>query len=491
MSSIRSRLTAYILSGFIVLLLLAGFSIEHLIRARLSAEFDETLLAKARVLVTLTEQEPDKIEFDLDRDVMPEYSRADSPEYFQLQTRAGDIIAKSESIADSQLTAGPRPVEDPSYIDVTLPDDRRGRMVFFEFLPKYDDEPDEDDEQTERKQNSNMRPAKVDMVKKPDPIPLHIFVAKGTEQLDELLAVIRSIFIVTFLALLASVIVLVHLAIRRGLGPLNSIVDQVQHLDATKLQTRIKGAAGNKELLPIVDQLNELLDRLDAAFQREKRFSGNVAHELRTPIAELRAIAEIGKKWPSDEKMVSGFFSDLLNLADDMERTVTNLLTLARLDAGQAEIAREYVDLHQLVNKIWKQVVRDADAKQITLDNKIRPGLQVEIDKNKLVLILVNLFTNSISYSPQGSAIVISAEEQDNRIQFSVSNPTVGLTEHDISMMFERFWRKEQVNQEGHHAGLGLALVKALAELLNIKISPKLDGQGRFTMVMQGLPAAP
>ncbi len=488
MSSIRSRLTAYILTGLIALLLLAGFFIEHLIRVRLSAEFDESLLAKARLLVTLTEQEPDKIEFDFDSDVMLEYSRNDAPEYFQLQARDGKIIASSESFADWQLPGGIRPTESPAYIDTTLPDNRRGRMVFFEFLPKYDDDTDEQDEQTERTQARELRSAKNGSLAKPDPVQLHMYVAKGTEQLDELLAVIRSIFIVTFLALLASVVVLVHLAIKRGLGPLNSIVDQVQRLDATKLQTRITGAAGNKELLPIVDQLNDLLDRLGAAFQREKRFSGNVAHELRTPIAELRAVAEVGKKWPSDEKMVSGFFSDLLDLADDMERTVTNLLTLARLDAGQAEIALERVDLHQLVGKIWKQVIRDADAKQIVLDNKIRPGLQIQTDKNKLVLILANLFTNSISYSPQGSTIFVNTEEREGRIHFSVSNQTMDLTENDISLMFERFWRKEQVNQEGHHAGLGLALVKALAELLNLKISSKLDGHGRLTMIMQGLP---
>ena len=97
MSSIRSRLTAYILTGLIALLLLAGFFIEHLIRVRLSAEFDESLLAKARLLVTLTEQEPDKIEFDFDSDVMLEYSRNDAPEYFQLQARDGKIILVSDA----------------------------------------------------------------------------------------------------------------------------------------------------------------------------------------------------------------------------------------------------------------------------------------------------------------------------------------------------------------------------------------------------------
>ena len=143
-----------------------------------------------------------------------------------------------------------------------------------------------------------------------------------------------------------------------------------------------------------------------------------------------------------------------------------------------------------LIAKTWKQFSHEADKKQVKLENRVPDGMRVETDQSNLVLIMSNLFSNSVSYSPPGSSIVITAKERESKIEFSVSNLTVDLDETDLPLMFERFWRKGHIKTEGHHAGLGLTLVKALSEILNLKIRPELDPQGRFTMTMIGLQAA-
>ncbi len=121
------------------------------------------------------------------------------------------------------------------------------------------------------------------------------------------------------------------------------------------------------------------------------------------------------------------------------------------------------------------------------MDNRITEVLYVTTDKDKLKLILTNIIFNAVSYSPSDSSVVIEALREGEDVELIVSNETVDLCEKDVQMMFERFWRKDQVRSEDNHAGLGLSLVKALADLLKIRISPTLDTDSRLTLSLSGL----
>jgi signal transduction histidine kinase len=211
---------------------------------------------------------------------------------------------------------------------------------------------------------------------------------------------------------------------------------------------------------------------------------------LRTPIAELRALAEVGGKWPADEMLVRGFFGDLVNLAEDMERTVGNLLVIARLDAGQQVVDLQSIDLRVLVDGTWRLFERDARLRGVRFDNRIDPAVRVQSDRDKLLMILGNLLSNAVDYSPDESEIVIEARRSESRISVSVSNRTIDLTERDMPLLFERFWRKDQARTGGRHAGLGLSVVKALAEVLDHRIIPRIDRQGRFTVTLSDILAA-
>ncbi len=124
------------------------------------------------------------------------------------------------------------------------------------------------------------------------------------------------------------------------------------------------------------------------------------------------------------------------------------------------------------------------------MDNRITEVLYVTTDKDKLKLILTNIIFNAVSYSPSDSSVVIEALREGEDVELIVSNETVDLCENDVQMMFERFWRKDQVRSEDNHAGLGLSLVKALADLLKIRISPTLDTSSRLTLSLSGLEIA-
>lgn len=321
-------------------------------------------------------------------------------------------------------------------------------------------------------------------------ILIDLALAQGKEPLTELLATMRTTLVLSFLLLMFLLGALARISIRAGLSPLRRMAREVEHIGAENLDERVTEGSASLELQPITRRLNDLLGRLEEAFDREKRFSGNVAHELRTPIAELRALAEVGKEWPSERDMVEGFFGDLVDLADDMERTVANLLMLARLDAGTQDIKQEAFDLALLVGGIAEKFSEQIKEKELRFRNDVPAGVEVITDKDKLKLILINIIYNAITYSPAESEISIQARQINSHVELNVSNDTVDLNQNDVSMMFERFWRKEQVRTGSNHAGLGLALVKALAELLNLKVRPMLDAGSRFTLSLSGLSSA-
>ncbi len=469
-----------------MLLIIAGVTIDYLLREQLKTEFDRNLLSKAMSLVTLSEQDEGEVEFDFVDRFMPEFAADERPEYFQLWLADGTLIERSGSLGEADLPRSNPPLDTPHFTDLTLPDGRVGRLVAVRFVP-YHDGPDDDEKQAGAQADPGRQPDDGEAGTSASDLRADIAVARGTEDLDHLIATVRATLAVIFALLMGATALLVRLSVDRGLKPLNKIAGEVRNLDADNLNTRLPDTPGSDELAPITRQLNELLERLEAAFQREKRFSGNVAHELRTPIAELRSLAEVGKEWPADRDMVEGFFGELVHLADDMERTVTNLMMLSQLEAGTQRAAMAPIGLSQLIDKTWRRLTSQANGKQVQLDNRVRDDLKVRSDEDKLTLILTNLFSNAVSYSPDHSVIVVAVEENTVGAQLAVSNPTVDLAEQDLPLMFERFWRKDEARAGGRHAGLGLSLVKALADILSIKISSALDTSRRFTIMLSEL----
>lgn len=473
MRSIQTRLTVYITAGTITLLAAAGAVIDRRVTHQLEQEFDRSLLAKAMTVVSLTEQDAEEVDFDLDEEVMPEYRPGGRPEYFQLWLEDGQTLRKSTSLGERELRRGGAVLNEPVFSDVQLPDQRPGRAVMLRFMPRFDEE-DEDEP----------APAADGEF---EGVEAHLTLARGMEPLNELLWSMRTTLLATFVLLMAAGSILVPFAVSRGLRPLKRMAAEVRDLDASKLHKRVRADPGSRELAPIADQLNELLARLQDAFDREKRFSGNVAHELRTPIAELKALAEVGRGWPEEREMVEGFFRDLIDLADDMERTVVNLLMLARIDAGTQGVKQEPVKLTELVHEVLERLQPSIDEKQLKVDNRLTNGITVQSDGDKLKLIVTNILYNAVSYSPPGKSILIDLMETDHGLKLSVSNDAAYLSENDLPLMFERFWRKHQVNTGDSHAGLGLSLVKSLSELLGLNLKPLLDADHRFTLSLSGL----
>ncbi|MEW6025302.1 MAG: ATP-binding protein [Pseudomonadota bacterium] len=274
------------------------------------------------------------------------------------------------------------------------------------------------------------------------------------------------------------------LLIGRVLQPLRRTANEIAAKTPSDLaQVALEGQP--RELLPIVGALNGVLARLDAALQAERRFTADAAHELRTPLAGLHMHVQLlGRQHP---EMAAPF----LKLRQDIARLtalVDSLLTLARLDPlAREQLVRQQVLLAPLLEGVLALHAPEAARRGIALT--LRCELEtVQADPRMLEIMLRNLVENALRYCPHGSRVEISAEQHEGRERIAVRDNGPGVDDASRARLGERFFRVLGQGQGG--SGLGLSIVRRIAELHGIALGFGVGLEGRGLGVTLDLPAA-
>ncbi|MGH7162642.1 MAG: sensor histidine kinase, partial [Planctomycetota bacterium] len=261
---------------------------------------------------------------------------------------------------------------------------------------------------------------------------------------------------------------------------------QVKRLDAESLGTRVGLPRTPRELAPIVDQVNALLERLAASFERERRFAANVAHELRTPISELRSLADVGARWPEDTASIVRFFDDVHDVAERMERLIADLLLLARCQAGVEAVVTSPTDLRQLITSAWSALAPGASAAGLRFRVELPEDLVVDSDAGKLRIVFANLLGNAVSYARPNSEVRCVGTRNGRTFRLDITNAADPLSRADLDSLAEPFWRRDEARSSAEHAGLGLSVVSALAALLRLDLGFDQDRDGTFRVRLEG-----
>jgi two-component system sensor histidine kinase QseC len=475
MKSLRSRLTAGLLIGSGLLLAAGGFVLQRVIASRLRRDYDAALIARARSLATLTEQKDGRVWLQFTDEVMPDFASKQSPDYFQIWLAGGTVIERSRSLGTRDLPRSGVRLDRPLLSDLTLPDGRRGRKVEISFHPLSEEEEDRlrDTGQSSGPETST------------GALTVTLELAHGREELDAFLLSIQVTLALVAAGLLAGTAALVRGVLGIGLAPLDNLGLRLEAIGAESLGEPLDVAGAPAELIPMIRHLNGLLARLDESFAREKAFSANLAHELRTPLAELRAVAEVALKWPEDSSSGPEALEEIRAIGLQMETLVVNLLALARCDARQGRIHASDVSLRELAANAWSAVSATAREKGMAFRLDVPEELLLVTDREKLALILANLFANAVAHGSPGSAVRCLVETTDAGFALSVRNSTADLAPGDLPRIFDRFWRKDAARSDGQHAGLGLALVAALCETLDLGKAARLE-DGCFEITVFG-----
>jgi two-component system sensor histidine kinase QseC len=474
MKSIRQYLLARLVWGSIAILAASSVVLGLLMRHLDMMEFDDALEVKARTLATLVLREGRAIDVDFAGEYMREFGSAEETEYFQFRLGDGTTIARSDMLGDLDLPFHPLSDGAPVFKNLRLPDGRRGRLVQIAFSPR-EGEVDETIESDRR-------------FLIPEPTaPSHALVvltlAHGRDSLDALLLKIYQILAGTTILLAGLLALSVRTALREGFRPLASLNEQIGNLQSHGLDRRIHLPDAPHEIAMLPVTLNSLLDELQDSVARERRFVSDVAHELRTPVAEFRAACEVGAKWSDDPALVRRRFDNLQQSAANMEQLLNGLLDLSRLDSGIMKTRNAGIGVAALLDSCWERILAAGPDMRTRMENLVDPDLIVDTDKVKLEMMVFNLLGNAACYSVPGSAVTCSGRTLENGChELRISNLAHGLEPGDLPHIFERFWRKDAARTGGRHSGLGLSIVKALAEVLGIQVTVELSSDSIFTV---------
>ncbi len=460
MTALRSVLTRRLLLAIALLLAAAGAAVYLLARSYLTDQFDAALLSRAQAIATLAEQEDGGVELEFSDEIMDGFTKSEGPHFFQLWKADGTALERSRSLGAHELPPPGFWEAAPLFRNLPLPGAGAVRVVGLKFRPHLPD-------------NRPPRGAEVEVV---------LAVASVRSDLDRTLRTLLILLAGCGAVLLAATALVVPRVIRRGLTPLQTLADDAARIDAATLSARFPDAGLPGELVPITARLNELLARLEISFDRERRFGADVAHELRTPVAELRSMAELAVKLP--DTRAANADQETLSIALHLESILTRLLALSRAEQGGQPVAMERACLTALAEEVFAAHRSTATARGLHFLFRRESDGEIASDPVLLRSIITNLVENAVTYTPQGGTVEVTAAAA----VLCVSNTSPGLTAADLPHLFERFWRKDSARTGDGHAGLGLALARTFARALAGDLTATLDEAGRLAMKLQ-LPA--
>jgi two-component system OmpR family sensor kinase len=297
---------------------------------------------------------------------------------------------------------------------------------------------------------------------------LVLIVAQSLHGQYELLETLRATFLwMIFVGLLLAGTGGYFLA-KKSLQPVIAMGTQARQIGATNLHERLPVVNPNDELGQLATIFNDLLNRLDQSFERQRRFVADASHELRTPLAILRGEAEVAMSQKG--RRAEEYLESLKILHEETTRLikiVEDLFTLTRADSGQYRLVPQDVYLEEIVADCAHSVRTLAREKNIEL--KVEAGAEclVRGDQDLLRRMILNLVDNAIKYTPAGGRVEIACRAGDAECEVHVTDTGSGIPAELQARVFERFFRADEArSRQGNTggAGLGLSIAQWIAE---------------------------
>jgi heavy metal sensor kinase len=278
----------------------------------------------------------------------------------------------------------------------------------------------------------------------------------------------------------------------RALQPIDRMTRTAQTITANDLNQRIEYEGPADEVGRLAQTFDTMLDRLQTAFERERQFTGDAAHELRTPLAALKGRIGVTLSQSRQPQAYVDTLQEMEGQVDRLIRLSNDLLFMARLDQGQMTRQMERIDVGDFMGAVVDQIRPLAQTKSITLEEALPVGLTIEGDMDLLIRLFLNLLDNAVKYTPENGRVSITASQSDNTVKISVTDTGPGIPSEHLPHVFERFYRTEGDRARGtrnNHqggAGLGLAIAYEIARTHggDLKVVSQLGKGTTFTTLL-------
>lgn len=289
-------------------------------------------------------------------------------------------------------------------------------------------------------------------------------IAASLESIQSTMRIFLTISLIIAPLLLAISIVGGLAIARRSLHPIDRIIETTEIIARGDLSERIRGVETRDEVGKLAEMINEMLEKVETAFIREKRFSSDASHELRTPVSVIMAYAEALMEDQEEAREDTKSLQVILSESRRMERIIGQLLMITRGQENQYPVQMEPLDIPEMLEAVLEQMEAATQARSISVSLDAQPGLCVRGDQSLLTQMMINLVENAVKYGHESGHVWVHAGETDGRCVISVADDGIGIPAESLPHLCERFYRVDS-SRDRTGSGLGLSIVQWIVGL--------------------------
>ena len=314
-------------------------------------------------------------------------------------------------------------------------------------------------------------------------------IAVSLQTIDQDMAIIRNIFLVAIPSTLLMIAAGAWILSGSALKPVRKLTSVIQQVTATGLDQQVPVGSADVEFVELIEVFNDMLTRLERSFRQSSRFSGDAAHELKTPLANLRGELELVMQQAEPGSQLQQSLSILFDEVSRLSNIVRKLLLLSLADAGQMSLRQTPVDIGEILAVLVEDI--ELLAPDLPIDVDLKPQLYVKGDRDLLTQVLQNLIDNAIKYNLPASSSQqwrsVVGRKRGKTIQISVTNASKAIPEEERDRIFDRFYRGDLSRirkREGFGLGLSLSREIARAHRGELKLDKTKGEKTAFTLTL-------
>lgn len=317
-------------------------------------------------------------------------------------------------------------------------------------------------------------------------IKAYLMIAIPLEESELVLENLKYVLFISYPLVLILFFSISRLIAGRIVSPVNNIITTAAKITKENINERISIPPRKDELYRLTETINSLLDRLEDTILRERQFTADASHELRTPISVIKGTLEVLIRKERNPEQYKEKVQYVISEVDRMATLVEQLLSLARFESNTLEPMIGPLEVEVIVNNVLKRFNNKIVEKRITFEFNTSSNCEVSADMAMTEIIIENLISNAIKYSAEEGNVSIGLAQLEDKLFFSVQNFGSIIPEEQKNNIFKRFFRTDQSRtSQIEGKGLGLAIVKRLVDLqgLNITFDSSIEAGTTFTII--------
>jgi signal transduction histidine kinase len=302
---------------------------------------------------------------------------------------------------------------------------------------------------------------------------------------EEFLQTFRNIFGITIILMIIFAGIFGWFMARRALMGVEEVTQTAINISCGEFNSRVPTAGRGEEIERLATTFNNMLEYIQGLIKGIKEVTDNIAHDLRSPLARIRGIAETALMTPG---FVSDYESVIGNIIEECDRLIgiiNTMLEISEVEAGVSKLEMAEVNISKLVRDACVLFQLIAEDKHICLIQKIGTDLSIFADQQKMQRVTANLLDNALKYTKPGGSVTISSEQNEREVIISFIDNGIGISEEDLPYIFKRFYRCDRSrSQPGIGLGLSLAQAIVTAHGGNISVTSLPDNGSSFTLTL-------